>query len=118
MLKINESDYPNVVYMEVDGGITKEDTENAESFIKEHYGDSAEINALAYFKKLEDVDADAMLQGMFIDAKHWNQYNKIALVADDDWLQNSASVADILPGIKVKQHNKSEIDEAWDWVAE
>lgn len=55
---------------------------------------------------------------MFIDAKHWNQYNKIALVADDDWLKNSASVADILPGINVKQHNKSEIDEAWNWLAE
>lgn len=118
MLKINESDEPNVVYMEVDGGITKEDTEKAESFIEEHYGDKAEINALAYFKKLENIDAAAMMKGMFIDAKHWNQYNKIALVADDDWLKNSASIADILPGINVQQYDRSEIDAAWKWLAE
>lgn len=116
MLKITESEYPNVVYMEVGGGITKEDTEKAESFLKEHYGDNDEINALAYFKKLEDVDGDAVLKGMFIDAKHWNQYNKIALVADDDWLQKSASLADILPGINVKQFNKTEVDAAWNWL--
>lgn len=116
MLKITESDYAKVVYMEVDGGITKEDTEKAETFIKERYGDNDEINALAYFKKLEDVDAGAMLKGMFIDAKHWNQYNKIALVADDDWLQNTASLADILPGINLKQYSKTETDDAWSWL--
>ena len=116
MLKITGSEYPNVVYMEVDGGVTKEDTEKAESFIKEHYGESAEINAFAYFKKLEDVDVEAVLKGMYIDAKHWNQYNKIALVADDDWLQNIASLTDILPGINIKQYNRTEVDEVWGWL--
>lgn len=45
MLTINKSDYTNMVYMEVDGGLTKEDTEKADAFLSEHYGDSAEINA-------------------------------------------------------------------------
>ena len=116
MLRINESDYQNVVYMEVDGGITKEDMEKADAFLSEHYGDSDEINALVYLKKLDDVDAGAVMKGMFIDAKHWNQYAKIALVADEDLLKKNASLADILPGINVKQFNKPEIDEGWNWV--
>lgn len=116
MLKMNESDYPNVVYMEVDGGVTKEDTEEADTFINEHYGESAEINALVYLKKLDGFEAGAVMKGMFIDAKHWNQYEKIALVADDDLLQKSVSLTDILPGINVNQYNKTEMDDAWSWL--
>lgn len=32
MLTINKSDYTNMVYMEVDGRLTKEDTEKADAF--------------------------------------------------------------------------------------
>lgn len=118
MLKVTESEYPDVVYMEVDGRVTNQDVEKADAFMKEHYGENAEINVLAYFEKLDNIDAGAMLKGMFVDAKHWNQYEKIALVADKDWLQHSASLVDLLPGIDVRQYNKAEIDEAWSWLRE
>lgn len=116
MLKISESDYPNVVYVEVDGGVIDKDAEKSEAFIKEHYGENAEINALVYIKKLEKVELAAMLKGIGVDVKHWNQFRKFAVVTDSNWLEKGAKSANFLPGIEVKQFNKTKIDEAWTWV--
>lgn len=46
MMKLEETEYPNVVYVEVDGKVTQEDAEKSEAFIKEHYGNEKKLNAM------------------------------------------------------------------------
>lgn len=118
MLKLSESEFPNVVHVEVDGNVMDIDAEKSEAFIKEHYGEDAELNALIYVKKLEGVTPGGALRGIPVDAQHWNQFNKFAVVADDGMLKKIGSFADMLPGISVKSFNKTEIDDAWRWIAE
>lgn len=118
MLKITESDYPNVIYMEVDGGVTKKDTDEAAEFISRHCGESSEINVLAYFKKIQNVEVGALVKGTFVDMWYWNQYEKIAFVTDDERLKKAASVADYLPGLNVREYDKAEMDDAWSWLSE
>ncbi|CAM4322403.1 STAS/SEC14 domain-containing protein [Lacicoccus alkaliphilus] len=117
MLKLSESEYPNVVQIEVDGNVMDIDAEKSEAFIKEHYGDDAELNALIYIKKLEGVRPGGVLRGIPVDAKHWDQFNKFAVVADDDILKSLGSLTDMLPGISVESFDKTEIDDAWRWLA-
>lgn len=116
MFKITESDYPSVIYLKIDGGVTKKDTDKAVDFINEHYGESAEINVLAHFKKIGNVDVGALIKGTFVDMWYWNQYGKIAFVTDDDRMKKIATLTDILPGIDVRQYNETEMDDAWSWL--
>ncbi|WP_020007508.1 STAS/SEC14 domain-containing protein [Salinicoccus albus] len=116
MIKINESDYPNIVSLEVDGNLTKEDAEKADGFIKEHYGEDASVNALIYVKNIEGASPGGILKGAVMDIKHWNQYGKFAVVTDTAWIEEGVKFADIAPGIEMKQFDKDQVDQALEWL--
>lgn len=116
MMSLENTEYPNVVYVEVDGKVTQEDAEKSEAFIKEHYGDEEKLNAMVYLKRIEGGDVGAILKGSLVDVKHWGQYGRFALVANPAWIQGGAAVADVMPGIEVRQFDKAQIEEAWHWL--
>ncbi|WP_271396677.1 STAS/SEC14 domain-containing protein [Salinicoccus roseus] len=116
MMKLEETKYPNVVYIEVDGKVTEEDAEKSEAFIKEHYGNEKKLNAMVYIKDMEGTDLGGILKGSLIDIKHWEQYGKFALIANPAWIEGGAAVADVMPGIEVRQFDRAQIDEAWEWL--
>ncbi|WP_342389393.1 STAS/SEC14 domain-containing protein [Salinicoccus bachuensis] len=117
-MKLEESEYPNVVYVEVDGKVTEEDAEKSEAFIKKHYGNEKKLNALVYIKDMEGADIGAILKGSVIDVKHWEQYGKFALVANPAWIEGGSTVADLMPDIEVRHFDKAQIDKAWEWLQE
>lgn len=116
LIKIHESDYPNIVYMEVDGKVTKEDVEKSEAFIKGHYGNDASLDALIYVKNIEGTDLGGILKGALIDIKHWNQYGRFAVVTDAGWIEAGVKTADVAPGIEMKQFDKDHVEQAWEWL--
>lgn len=118
MMKLEKSEYPNVVYVEVDGKVTEEDAEKSEAFIKEHYGNEKKLNALVYIKEMEGADIGAVLKGSVIDVEHWEQYGKFALIANPAWIEGGSTVADLMPGIEVRHFDKAQIDKAWKWLQE
>ena len=116
MMKIEDSRYPNIVYIEMDGELTQNDVENAEAFMDGKYGDDKRLSGLIYIKDVEGTDADAFLSGGAVDLKHWKQYEKFAFVSNQSWVDMGASVVDWLPGIEVQHFDKAEINKAWEWL--
>lgn len=53
MIELRQSEYANIVYIEVSGRITGNDAEKSEAFIQSHYGKHQNINALVDIKKLK-----------------------------------------------------------------
>ncbi len=116
MMKIEDSRYPNIVYIEMDGELTQNDVENAEAFMDGKYGDDKRLSGLIYIKDVEGTDADAFLSGGAVDLKHWKQYEKFAFVSNQSWVDMGSSVVDWLPGIEVQHFDKAEINKAWEWL--
>lgn len=116
MIKSRESDYSNILYMEVDGKVTQEDAEKSDAFIKEHYAEGETVNALVDVKNLEGMDIGGLLKGMVVDIKHWDQYGKFAVITDSAWIEGGAQAADTAPGIEVKQFDRSQKEDAWEWL--
>ncbi|MFB9860441.1 STAS/SEC14 domain-containing protein [Salinicoccus siamensis] len=116
MMKIEESRYPNTVYIEMDGELSESDVRNAEAFINDKYGGNQKLSGLIYIKDLEGTDADAFLSGSAVDLKHWKQYKKFAFVSNQPWVDLGSSVINWLPGIEVQHFDKAEINKAWEWI--
>ncbi|WP_411842007.1 STAS/SEC14 domain-containing protein [Salinicoccus sp. HZC-1] len=116
MIKIRESEYSNVIHMEVDGKVTEEDAEKSETFMNEHYEENASINALVDVKNLGGTDLGGLLKGTLIDIKHWKQYGKFAVITDSAWIEGGADAANAAPGIEVKQFDRAQMDQAWEWL--
>ena len=50
--------------------------------------------------------------------KRWNQFNKFAIISDQDLVGNLASLANYLPGLRVKYFKEDQVEEAWEWILE
>lgn len=116
MINIRESDYPNIMYLEVDGKAAKEDVEKAESFMNEHYGEKDTVNGLIDVKNIEGTEISGLLKGMLVDIKHWNQYERFAVITDSAWIESGTQAADIAPGIRLRQFDRAQKADAWEWL--
>ncbi|MFC3418405.1 STAS/SEC14 domain-containing protein [Salinicoccus hispanicus] len=118
MLTLKETELDNVIRIDVDGAVTKEDAEKSASFIKEHYGDDKELSALVYIKDFDGVGPVGMVKGTIMDISHWNQYKKFAVVTDAAWQEGGAKLVGLLPGIEVKQFDKAQEEQAYEWLGD
>ncbi len=116
MITLRSTDYPNIIYMEVDGSVTKEDADKSEAFITENYGDKDNVSAIVDIKNIDGVTVAGVLKGIFLDARHWNQFQKFAVIAEEGWIKGGAKVVDFAPGIEVKVFERSQVDEAFSWL--
>ncbi|GAB3061212.1 STAS/SEC14 domain-containing protein [Salinicoccus sesuvii] len=116
MITLEETELENVIRIEVDGKVTKEDAEKSMTFINEHYGEDKPLSALVYIKYFGGVGPVGMAKGTLMDISHWNQYKKFAVVTDVAWEEIGAKLVGILPGIEVKQFDKAQVDQAYEWL--
>ena len=116
MINIRKTEYSNIIYMEVDGAVNKEDADKSETFITENYGDKAQVSALVDIKNIEGVSIGGVLKGIFLDARHWNQFQKFAVIAEEGWIKAGAKAVDFAPGIEVKVFERTQVNEAFLWL--
>jgi hypothetical protein len=116
MIQILPSRNANIVHVEVNGKLTKEDAEKVDEHVENLYGDKGEFNILAVFKELDGTTFQSLLKGMKVDMKRWNQMNKFAVVSQKDWVKNTSKTGKILPGITIDYFEMVEVEQAWNWV--
>ncbi|TVT29721.1 STAS/SEC14 domain-containing protein [Salinicoccus cyprini] len=116
MIILEETKFPNIIRIDVDGKVTKEDAEKSRTFINEHYGDDKALSALVYIKDFGGVGPVGMAKGTVMDISHWNQYRKFAVITDSAWQEGGAKLVDLLPGIEVEQFDRAQVDQAYAWL--
>ena len=77
------------------------------------------ISALYYFgSDYESFDWDAMWDDTKVGMKHLTDFEKIAVVSDQNWVRRSIKAfAWLMPG-EVKLYDGDQLDEAKAWVSE
>ncbi|WP_017549116.1 STAS/SEC14 domain-containing protein [Salinicoccus carnicancri] len=116
MIELEESEYPNLVQMTVDGKMTEEDVEMIETFIDEHYGHEETLNALVDIKNFEGTDLLGIVKGILVDIKHWKKYGKFAVITDSVLVEGGSEISNLAPGIEVEQFDRAQKDQAWEWL--
>lgn len=116
MIHIRKTEYPHIIYMEVDGKVTKEDAEKSEAFIQEHFGDKEPLSAVVEIKNIDGVSTGGILKGTLLDIRHWNQFKKFAVLAEESWIKGGAKAVDAAPGIEVEVFKRTEHEKAIQWL--
>ena len=116
MLTFLPSKDPSTVAVEFSGKSTEEDAHKLDHYVKEHFLDDKEFNLLAVVDDVDGASLKGLAEGFKFDTKRMKQFNKIAIVADNNWSEMLAGLGNIMPGIDAKQFENDQLDEAWDWI--
>lgn len=118
MLEILKSRDPSTVALSFEGKAAKEDAERLDEHVKVHFKENEKFNVLAFIKEIEGTSIPGMINGLKVDMKRWNQFNKFAVISENDLVGNIASLANYLPGLRVKYFSENQVEEAWEWILE
>lgn len=116
MMKIVPSNDEQTIAVEFDGKATKEDAEKLDSYAEQRFDSNEKFNLFAVMHDVDGSSLKGMIEGMKVDAKHWNQYRKIAVVSDKSWIEKAGNLGNLLPGIESKHFEKNQTEEAWEWI--
>lgn len=118
MLEILKSRDPFTVVISFEGKATKEDAMRMDEHVKVHFKENEMFNVLAFIKEIDGTNIPGLINGLKVDMKRWNQFNKFAIISDQDLVGNLASLANYLPGLRVKYFKEDQVEEAWEWILE
>ncbi|WP_053219310.1 SpoIIAA family protein [Virgibacillus senegalensis] len=118
MLSFLPSQEEKTIAVQFTGEATKEDADQLENYVREHFPQGGSFNILAIVHDIKGSTLKGMIEGMKFDAKHWEQFKKFAVVTEKDSIESLTKIGKYLPGITVKQFEKDELSEAWDWLHE
>ncbi|URM33379.1 STAS/SEC14 domain-containing protein [Cytobacillus firmus] len=116
MLQFIESRSPSTIALAFNGNATKEDAEKLDQYVRENYKDDQKFNILAIMTDVDGTTFQGATEGMEFDIKRWKQFNKFAVVSDQDWIGTVSKVTNYLPGITVEYFEGHQLEEAWSWI--
>ncbi|QFK72015.1 STAS/SEC14 domain-containing protein [Pradoshia sp. D12] len=116
MLTFLPSKDPSTIAVEMYGKSTEEDARKLDNFVKENLLDGKEFNLLAVIENVDGASLKGLAEGIKFDTKRMNQFNKIAIVADQSWSNMIATLSNLVPGIKAKHFDSDQLDDAWNWI--
>ncbi|MGK7393358.1 MAG: STAS/SEC14 domain-containing protein [Candidatus Cyclobacteriaceae bacterium M3_2C_046] len=115
MIKLIETDKEKVLGLEVTGKINKQDYELINPKIDNAIKKYGKINLYLEIKDLEGFTPKAAWED-FKEIKHWNEFEKIAIIGKDDWETMVTGLTNlVIPG-EVRYFDFSEKHIALDWI--
>ncbi len=116
MLEILNSRDPSTVVVSFAGKATKEDAERLDKHVQVQFKEDEKFNVLAFINDIDGTNFSGIINGFKVDIKRWNQFNKFAVITEMELAGNLASLANYLPGIRVKYFKPFEEEDAWSWI--
>jgi len=114
LIKTNEQ--PNVIELVIDEEITEEDIREFEKYFSQKKENHSKVNMLIDIK-----DIDYSLDGFIADAKfttsHLDDFDKVAMVSDENWIETVNKLADLMPDVEVAHFDHEEKDKALAWLS-
>jgi predicted phosphohydrolase len=117
MIDIVEKAPEQIIEVSFEGKISKEEYDKVNTLIESHKNKHGDINMLIEFHDFQWESASAMLEDLKISLKYFNDFNKLAVVGNKDWLETSADILDkIIPSIEMESFSASEKNKAYEWL--
>lgn len=116
MIEILTNDYDNVVAIHMKGELTTKDYEPVVNLLEDKIKNYGKINLYCEVDEMEEVEAGAIWKDLKFDVKHFNDFERVAMVGDKQWLEWGAKFAKPFTSAEVKYFDMSEKAEAMQWV--
>ncbi|GAB3686189.1 SpoIIAA family protein [Salinisphaera aquimarina] len=119
MLKTIEftADADHVVALELDGEVAATDFENVLAAVEEKLSRHDKLRIYVEIKSIGSVSPQALFEDIKTAVKHWNRFEKEAVVTDIDAISSAVSMAGrFIPGIEIKAFGFNQRESAHQWV--
>ncbi|MEX2336272.1 MAG: STAS/SEC14 domain-containing protein [Fulvivirga sp.] len=117
MIEILTKSYDDTVAIRMSGDLTAKDYEPIISLLENKIENYGKINLYCEIVGLEEVEQGAIWKDLKFDIKHFNNFEKVALVGDKQWLEWGAKFAKPFTSAEVKYFDNAEKAEAMEWIA-
>lgn len=116
MIEILTSNHDNTVAINMSGELTAKDYGPVVNLLEDKIREHGKINLYCEIGELEEVEPGAIWKDLKFDARHFNDFDRVAMVGDKQWLEWGAKFAKPFTSAEVKYFDKSEKTEAMQWV--
>ncbi|UII31401.1 STAS/SEC14 domain-containing protein [Fulvivirga ulvae] len=116
MIEILTSNHDNAVAIRMNGELTTKDYEPVVSLLEDKISKHGKINLYCEVGELEEVEPGAIWKDLKFDARHFNDFERVAMVGDKQWLEWGAKFARPFTSAQVEYFDMSEKARAMQWV--
>lgn len=116
MLTIKPAQFEDIIEIEVNGKVSKNDIEGFEAYVESRMADGRNLNLLMELHNLDGYTVKGLMEGFKFDMKHWNEFHKIAVISEKQWLEFSTKLSSLLPKMTMKHFKSGEKDAAIEWL--
>ncbi len=118
MLRCYLHDAEDVIELHVDGEVTREEYEKVRAETEAFIEKRGRARLLEVFYDFGPVDPEVIWEDMAFAIRHWDDFSRIAVVAERKWLATLLAGLQKLFTGEVKVFSLDECDEAWKWLTE
>ncbi len=119
MLEIIPFQDTRVIAMKLDGGISTAEIEQTWELIEELRKIHEKLRVYVEYHNFSGIDFQGLLINIPKKFEHFTDFEREAVVSDQQWLSTSIKVGDrFFPSIEVKHFGFEEIQQAQQWIQE
>lgn len=116
MFAVQPTNISDGVIVKIQGDITERDAWLIHGLLQLKSNAGDEVNALIDFDEWQGTSFRELIENINL-AQFSNSLNKVAFVANSNWIEPDANLNHFLPGVHAKHFQPSEKEEAKDWLA-
>jgi len=106
----------NVLEVQLSGKLTKEAYEELVPVVEEQIKENGKLRILVQLDDFHGWTAGALWEDTKFDLKHWKDIERLAIVGESKWQHGMATFCKPFTSAKIKYFEKSQLDEAREWI--
>lgn len=105
-----------VIGIKIDSTLTKKDYQRLIPLLEERIDKVNKVKLFIQFEDFEGIEPGAMLEELKFDARHHDDFDKIAIVGHEHWQEWAVKLSKIFFDAEIKYFGADEIQPAWRWL--
>ncbi len=107
----------NIIGFRLKGSIEEDRFDEAVAKMEEMLQKHDKLRVYAEIEEVGGMNVNTFMKDIHFKLKHFNDFEKEAVVSDKGWIQTWINIADtIFPHIEIKHFSMSEKEEAKEWL--
>lgn len=116
MITVLAEPAPDTLAIRMSGILKKEDYDVILPVLKDKIERHDKINLYVEMDQVDEVTSGALWSDIQFDVKHLNDFDRVAMVGDKDWLKWMSKFTDPFSQAEIRYFDQNEKDQAARWV--
>jgi hypothetical protein len=116
MVQLVDTSNPELVALKLTGKINKEEYDAIIPTLEEKIKDQDKVRLFCEIDDLDGITPKALWEDLKFDIKHFNDFKKVAVVGDQEWMSYMTAFAKPFVSADVEYFSFTDRNKALDWV--